>query len=122
MPAISPPPLIGTTTRSAFGAVGRDLQADRALSGDHRPVIERRDQHVPMPRHEFLSPKLRLTGSAILVLNWGFACVAGLVFWLLQGERDGGADEVECLPLFAGRLNQCVPRGEDWAQNRLAAR
>ena len=70
MPAISPPPLIGTTMRSAFGAVGRDLQADRALSGDHRPVIERRDQHVPMPRHEFLSPKLRLTGSAILVLNW----------------------------------------------------
>ena len=54
MPAISPPPLTGTTTRSSLRAVGRDLQADRALPGDYRPVIERRDQHVPVPGHEFL--------------------------------------------------------------------
>ena len=35
-------------------AVGRDLQADRTLAGDDRPVVEGRDQHVPVPGHEFL--------------------------------------------------------------------
>jgi hypothetical protein len=29
-----------------------------------------------------------------------------VVFWLLQGEWDGGADELECLPLGAGRLGE----------------
>ena len=29
--------------------VGRDLQADRALAGDDRPVVEGRDQHVTVP-------------------------------------------------------------------------
>ena len=35
-------------------AVGRDLQADGALAGDDRPVVERRDRHVPVPGREFL--------------------------------------------------------------------
>jgi hypothetical protein len=29
-----------------------------------------------------------------------------MVFWLLQGERDRGADEVEGFPLGAGRLGE----------------
>ena len=29
-----------------------------------------------------------------------------VVFWLLQGERDGGADELQGLPLGAGRLGE----------------
>ncbi len=29
-----------------------------------------------------------------------------MVFWLLQGERDRGAEEVEGLPLGAGRLGE----------------
>ena len=34
-------------------------------------------------------------------------CRLGLgLFWLLQGERDGGADEVEGLALFAGGLGE----------------
>ena len=32
-----------------LGAVGRDLQADRALARDDRPVVERRDRRVPVP-------------------------------------------------------------------------
>ncbi len=34
-------------------AVGRDLQADGALAGDDRPVVERRDRHVPVPGRQF---------------------------------------------------------------------
>jgi hypothetical protein len=29
-----------------------------------------------------------------------------MVFWLLQGQRDRGAEEVEGLPLGAGRLGE----------------
>ena len=35
-------------------AVGRDLQADGALADDDLAVVERRDQHVSVPGHEFL--------------------------------------------------------------------
>ena len=29
-----------------------------------------------------------------------------MLFWLRQGERDRGADELECFPLLAGRLGE----------------
>jgi hypothetical protein len=41
-----------------------------------------------------------------VALNWGFRPWRRVVFWLLQGERDGGADEVECLALVAGGLGE----------------
>jgi hypothetical protein len=44
-----------------------------------------------------------------------------LVFWLLQGERDGGTDEVECLPLFAGRLGEHVGAGGQVAEQAAEA-
>lgn len=53
-----------------------------------------------------LSPKLRLVGLVITAVSWGFCCCAGPVFWLLQGERDGDADEVECLALVTGGLGE----------------
>src|ERR1039458_5338268 len=52
------------------------------------------------------SPKLRLLGWPVLVLAWGFACLGGVVFWLLQGERDGRADEVERFALVTGRFGE----------------
>src|SRR5262249_3153411 len=39
-------------------------------------------------------------------LTCRFCVSGGLVFWLVQGERDGCADEVEGLALGAGRLGQ----------------
>src|SRR5260370_24828797 len=42
----------------------------------------------------------------MLVLTCGLAVVKGAVFWLLQGGRDGGADELEGLALGAGRLGE----------------
>jgi hypothetical protein len=53
-----------------------------------------------------LTPKLRLVGQGIVVLAWGFARLAWVVFWLLQGERDRDADEVERLALGAGWLGE----------------
>jgi hypothetical protein len=53
MPEMRPPPLIGTRTAAGGlapwrpgGEVLGDLQADRALPGDHVPVVERRDRVV----------------------------------------------------------------------------
>jgi hypothetical protein len=48
------------------------------------------------------NPKLRPVGQEVLVLTW---CLPGwVVFWLLQGERDRGAEEAECFPLGAHGL------------------
>src|SRR5215468_1462309 len=57
------------------------------------------------PMSDLLSPKLRLIGLALG--PWPAVCLPGLGgFWLLQGERDGQADEVERLALVAGGLGQ----------------
>ncbi len=40
MPPIRPPPPIGTTSRPRSGRRLDDLQADRALSGDHAHIVE----------------------------------------------------------------------------------
>ena len=49
-------------------------------------------------------------------MTCGFAARGGCVFWLRQGERDGGADEVERFALGAGWLGQhghyCAGAGE----------
>jgi hypothetical protein len=52
------------------------------------------------------NPKLRLVGRVVLGVTWCFACPGGVVFWLLQGERDRGTDEAECLALGAGGLGE----------------
>ena len=45
MPAISPPPPIGTKIASSgAGILPQDLHADRALPGDHVGIVERVDQ------------------------------------------------------------------------------
>jgi hypothetical protein len=53
-----------------------------------------------------VNPKLRLVRQVVPLLAWDFAVPAGAVFWLLQGERDRDADQVEGLPLGAGRLGE----------------
>jgi len=52
-------------------------------------------------------PKLRPVRQGILVLTWDFTGLAGWRSgYLLQGQRDRGADELEGLPLGAGRLGE----------------
>ena len=52
----------------------------------------------------------RLTRSygqhGISCLTWAFTGWARVEFWLRQGQRDRGADELEGLPLGAGRLGE----------------
>jgi hypothetical protein len=52
------------------------------------------------------SPKLRPIRQAISGLSWSFIGFGRVAFWLLQGERDRGAEELEGLPLDAGRLGE----------------
>ena len=59
----------------------------------------------PAGRH-VSRPKLRPIRQVIPGLAWCFAGWAGVAFWLLQGERDRGADEFEGVPLGAGRLGE----------------
>ncbi len=54
-------------------------------------------------------------------LTWGFACAGGWLSWLLQRERDGGADEVEGLALFAGGLGEHRDGGGDAGEPDLVA-
>ena len=65
------------------------------------------------------SLKFRAAGSAILAVNWGFACLADCCSGYFMVSGDGGADEVECLPLFAGGFG-----APDWITltRRLRAR
>ena len=52
-------------------------------------------------------PKLRPILQEIPMLTWGFTAVAGRRSgYLLQGQRDRGADELEGLPLGAGRFGE----------------
>jgi len=51
-------------------------------------------------------PKLRPIRWAVSGLSWAFTAMAGWSSWLLQGERDRGIDELECLSLGAGRLGE----------------
>lgn len=51
-------------------------------------------------------PKLRPIRQAILGLTWYFAWFGQVAFWLRQGQRDRSADELEGLPLSAGRLGE----------------
>src|SRR5258707_14764466 len=44
--------------------------------------------------------------SSFYALTCGFTAERGWLSWLLQRERDGGADEVEGLTLFAGGLGE----------------
>ena len=54
-----------------------------------------------------LNPKLRPIRQVIPGLTWCFAGSAGLRSgYLLQGERDRGAEELEGLPLGAGRFGE----------------
>ena len=55
---------------------------------------------------EISRPKLRPIRQAISGLTWCFCRIGRVAFWLLQGERDRGADELEGLPLGAGRLGE----------------
>jgi hypothetical protein len=41
-----------------------------------------------------------------LGLTWDFSAMAGVAFWLCQGERDRGAEESEGFALGAGRLGE----------------
>ena len=51
-------------------------------------------------------PKLRLVRQAVPALTWCFVVLGQVLFWLLQGERDRGAEKVEGLPLGAGGLGE----------------
>ena len=69
----------------------------------HVPPATRTRQN---PRGRGANPKLRLVRQGIMALTWGLAPAAGYAFWLLQGERDRDADEVEGFALGAGRLGE----------------
>src|ERR1700677_5199757 len=51
-------------------------------------------------------PKLRPIRWAVSGPELGFYRTGWMVFWLLQGERDRGVDELEGLSLGAGRLGE----------------
>ena len=71
------------------------------------------------------SPELRLLWQAIPSLTWTFMRLGGRMFWLLQGERDRGADDVEGFPLLTGRLGEhghggLGPTNWTWLRVRVA--
>jgi len=45
-------------------------------------------------------------GGGVRGLTWCFTWLAGGVFCLREGERDGGADQVEGVPLLAGGFGE----------------
>src|ERR1700733_4400395 len=62
---------------------------------------------VPPWAHIALSRSYGQSGRRFRGLSWGFTAAAGWCSgYLLQGERDRGADEVEGLPLGAGGFGE----------------
>ena len=53
-----------------------------------------------------VKPKLRPIRQASSGLSWSFTGCGRVAFWLLQGERDRGAEKLEGVPLDAGRLGE----------------
>jgi hypothetical protein len=71
------------------------------LSCTGRPFIEHRNFPALV-----IKPKLRPIRQAISGLSWAFTGFGRMAFWLLQGERNRGAEEAERLALGAGRFGE----------------
>ena len=80
---------------------GKDIDGP----GDHGTTQPRRHAGSD-PNPSRTRPKLRLVGQAVRALTWCFVVLGQVLFWLLQGERDRGAEKVEGLPLGGGGLGE----------------
>ena len=63
-------------------------------------------QHLTAEREWGSAPSERPDSAGYFGSELGFCRAGRVAFWLLQGERDRGADELEGLPLGAGRLGE----------------